>query len=353
MLNKGQYMIKTKSDKKLKIGIIGATGYSGEVLLSILLRHPNAAVEIITSRTYAGKEISRVYPHLNGLTGLVCTAPDLKKLSKMDVVFLALPHGLSQEPAKALCSAGVVAIDIGADFRFRDAADYKTWYGAKHLFPELCKTAVYGLPELHADKIKTAKIIANPGCYATASILALYPLLNKKLVKKDSVVIDAKSGVSGAGRSLTLGMHYTECNEAISAYKVAEHRHTGEIEQEIGAKVVFVPHLTPMDRGILAVCYADAAGNPGSAKLQAAFTEAYRDAKFVRLLKDVLPSTKYVRGTNFCDIAIRYDARTGKVIVISAIDNLIKGAAGQAVQNMNLRFNFPEETGLNLVGLYP
>ncbi|MFA5875271.1 MAG: N-acetyl-gamma-glutamyl-phosphate reductase [Candidatus Margulisiibacteriota bacterium] len=343
--------------KKIKIGIIGATGYSGEALLSILLRHPNAAVEIITSKTYAGQKISQVYPHLTGITDLVCTEPDMHKLSKMDVVFLALPHGLSVEPVKALVKAGVVAIDIGADFRFRDAADYKTWYGAKHLAPELCKSAVYGLPEIHAAQIKTAKVIANPGCYATASILALYPLLKKKLVKKDSIVIDAKSGVSGAGRGLTLGTHYTECNEAIAAYKVAEHRHTGEIEQEIESKVTFVPHLTPMDRGILAVCYADAAAalkKPGFlSSLELAYKEVYRGAKFIRLFKDTLPSTKYVRGTNFCDIAVKYDRRTGKVIVISAIDNLIKGAAGQAVQNMNLRFNLPESTGLDLVNVYP
>lgn len=335
---------------KIKVGILGATGYSGETLLSILLKHPNVSLEVITSRSYAGKKISEIYPHLTNLCDLVCQKPDVSALPKLDAVFVALPHGLSQEIVPGLVKKGVVVIDIGADFRFRKPEDYSRWYASEHTAKDLCKSAVYGIPEIHAAAIKKAKVIANPGCYATAAILGLYPLVKEGLIDKSSVIVDAKSGVSGAGRALALNTHYTECNEGILAYKVAVHRHTGEIEQETGAKVTFVPHLTPMTRGILATIYADA---KNGAKALTAFEKAYKSAPFVRVFKDHLPSTKYVYGTNYCDVAVTGDERNEKIVVISAIDNLVKGAAGQAVQNMNIRFGFSEKAGLDVIGVYP
>ncbi|MBU0687455.1 MAG: N-acetyl-gamma-glutamyl-phosphate reductase [Candidatus Margulisbacteria bacterium] len=335
---------------KIKAGIIGATGYSGETLLSLLLKHPSVSVEVITSRTYGGKKISEVYPHLAGICDLVCQKPNMAKLPKLDVAFVALPHGLSQAIIPDLLKKGIVVIDIGADFRFRNADDYTTWYGVKHKSSSLCETAVYGIPEIHAKDIKKASLIANPGCYATAAILGLYPLIKENLITDGSIVVDAKSGVSGAGRALSLNTHYCECSESISAYKIAVHRHTGEIEQELGTKITFVPHLTPMNRGILATIYASVSAQHG---FFAAFERVYKKAPFVRLYKKGLPSTKNVAGTNYCDIAVTYDKRTEKVIIISALDNLIKGAAGQAVQNMNIRFGFPAKAGLDLIGVYP
>jgi N-acetyl-gamma-glutamyl-phosphate reductase len=317
---------------KKKIGIIGATGYTGIGVLNLLLEHPQVEVVWITSRSQASKKISSVYPHLIGKTELVCKEADIEKMPKnLDLVFLCLEHGQSASIVPTLKKKGVKIVDMSADFRFKE---------------------VYGVPELKRKEIKKAKIVANPGCYATASILAITPLA-KAVV--GPIIVDAKSGVSGTGRTPTVKNNYSECAEAFSPYKVAEHRHQPEIEMLTGAKVVFVPHLTPMVRGILVTAYLNLKDKKwhDQAKLTALYENYYKGEKFVRVLKTDLPSTKNVSGTNFCDIAVRVDANSNYVIVMSAIDNLMKGAAGQAVQNMNLVLGLPEGAGLSRIALYP
>lgn len=337
----------------IKAGIIGGTGYTGEILAGLLLRHPEVSLAWITSQSHKNEKIAEVYPHLNELTDLVCKEPHIEKLAKSaDVVFIALPNGMAMNLAPKILKAGAKVIDLSADFRFKDASVFKQWYKMEHSSAKLLKDAVYGLPEI--NKIKGSDLVANPGCYATASILGLYPLVMEGIVETDSLVVDAKSGVSGAGKSLTDDTHFPNCNEGMSAYKVASHRHTPEIEQALGEgiNITFTPHLIPMNRGILATIYAKSKGTMDEAKLLKIFKEIYKGKYFIRVTEN-LPSTKNVYGSNYCDITARYDKRTGNIIVISAIDNLMKGASSQAVQNMNLMFGVAEKSGIDLVPIYP
>lgn len=337
----------------IKAGVVGSTGYMGIVLSGILLRHPGAELSWVTSESFKGKKLSDVYPHLNGITDLVCKGEDIQTLAKnVDVVFMALPNGMAMDIAPKVLKAGAAVIDLSADLRLKDAKIFQQWYKMEHKSPDLLKEAVYGIPELTGSKGK--KIVANPGCYATASILGLKPLIENAIVDTGSIIIDAKSGVSGAGKTLSDETHFPNCNEGISAYKVASHRHTPEIEQALGGiKLTFTPHLVPMTRGILAAIYAKSKKDTDEGKLLKLFQDYYKGKKFIRVLEDKLPSTKYVSGTNYCDIAVKYDKRTGNIIILSVIDNLMKGGSGQAVQNMNQMFGLSEDAGLDTVPIYP
>ena len=344
----------------IKVGIIGAGGYAGVNLLSILLRHKEVEVAwLMSEEAHKGKKIAELYPHLTGLCELTCqTFDDLDKvLGKADLIFLALPHGLSLKYVPKMLAAGKKVIDLGADYRFTDEAVFKKWYQLEHPDKKALAEAVFGLPELYKEQIKKARLIGNPGCYPTASILGLAPLVKNKLIDTNSIVVDAKSGVSGAGRGISLKAHFCERNEGIIAYAVNNHRHTGEIEYQLSKvaglelKVTFVPHLTPMNRGILATCYAKIQ-NPKS-KIQTMYRDYYKGQPFVRIYESGEPCTKNVSGTNFCDIGIAVNEATGTVIVMSCIDNLIKGAAGQAVQNMNILLGYPEDEGLKQIAIYP
>ncbi|MDK2887769.1 MAG: N-acetyl-gamma-glutamyl-phosphate reductase [Thermoanaerobacter sp.] len=345
----------------VKASVIGATGYAGAELVRLLNAHPQVELVGLTTQSYAGKAFWEVYPHLYGYVDLVCEEQDLPALvERSDVIFTALPHGHAMAVAREVVGRGKALVDLGADFRLHDPAVYQEWYKVEHTAAELLPQAVYGLPEIHREKIRSARLVANPGCYPTSVILALAPLLKEGLIDTGSIIIDSKSGVSGAGRGLSLNTHYCEVNESIKAYGVAAHRHTPEIEQELsalaGKKVLvsFTPHLTPMIRGILSTIYARLAGQKSTEEILALYREFYRQEKFVRVLPaGMLPATKMVAGSNHCDIGLVVDRRTGRVVIISAIDNLIKGAAGQAVQNMNIMFGLAEDTGLYGPGVYP
>jgi N-acetyl-gamma-glutamyl-phosphate reductase len=349
-----------KNDK-LKIAIVGSSGYTGGELYRILLHHPGAVVTVVTSEKSAGKPITDIFPHLLGLTDLVCEPLDPASIAKKaDLAFLALPHVTAQEAAFQLHKRGVKVIDLSADYRLADPALYETWYEHCHQYPDLLKSAVYGLPELHRGRIRKASLIANPGCYPTGAILGLAPVVVNKMIDVGTIVVDSKSGVSGAGRSPALACHYPEANEGFMAYKVGTHRHTPEIEQELsllaGAQVTlsFTPHLVPMNRGILSTIYAELAGPPDTGKLRAVFQDFYRDEPFVRVLPlGQFPNVRNVRGSNFCDIGVHADVRTGRAVIVTAIDNLVKGASGQAVQNMNLMMGYEETAALKFAGLFP
>ena len=344
----------------IKVGIVGATGYTGIELVRILAGHSEVNITTATSRSYKGQRLDRIFPSLLGIADLVCTDLQLEKLAdECDVVFIALPHGHAAEVAEAVLQRGKKAIDLGADFRLNNSQIYRQWYEGEPPADNLLAGAIYGLPEINREKIAGASLVANPGCYPTSAILALAPLIRNNLVELDSIIIDAKSGVSGAGRSLSLGAHYAEVNESFRAYKVASHRHTPEIEQELSKLtsqeiiVSFTPHLVPMTRGILATSYAKAKGAITEEELTRIYVEQYAQEQFVQVLEDQLPQTNWVAGTNNCHIKLTYDKRTRRIVVVSAIDNLIKGAAGQAVQNMNLMFGLDEQAGLTAIGLYP
>lgn len=344
----------------MKVSIIGATGYAGEELLRLLHHHPQVEIVHITSESYTGKNISEVYPHLNGIYDQELESmKDIDAIADdSDFIFSALPAGLSMRIGLAIEDKKTRLIDLGADYRFFDPKVYEEWYGLPHLHKNAAR--VYGLAEIYRDEIRTAKIIANAGCYTTASILALAPLVKHHLVESDSIIIDAKSGVSGAGRSLTLGNHFAEMFENFKAYKVATHRHTPEIEQALsdlsGERITlnFSPHLVPMSRGIFATCYANLKPDITKETVNAAFAKMYGNEKFIRVLgRGGYPEVKNVRGSNYCDIAWHRDQRTNRIIVLSVIDNLVKGAAGQAVQNFNIACGFDEDTGLDIIPLYP
>ncbi|NQU16463.1 MAG: N-acetyl-gamma-glutamyl-phosphate reductase [Candidatus Saganbacteria bacterium] len=343
----------------IKVGIVGAGGYAGVNLLGILLRHPKVEVKWLMSEpAHKGKSISGLFPHLKNNCELVCeTLDDLdKNLSSIDIVFLALPHGIALNYVPRILKAGKKVVDLGADYRFNDEAVFKKWYQIDHPDKKVLAKAVFGSPELYKNKIKKASLIGNPGCYPTASILGLAPLVKNGLIDLDSICIDAKSGVSGAGRGANLKVHYCERNEGVMPYAVTSHRHMGEVEYQLGRvagkemAVTFVPHLIPMTRGILTTIYAKLKGK--SEKLKALYKLFYKDAPFVRIL-DIEPCTKYVVNSNYCDISVAYNECTNTVIVMSAIDNLIKGAAGQAVQNMNLICGYDETEGLTGLAVYP
>ncbi len=344
----------------LKVSIIGATGYAGAELLSILYRHPQVEITHITSESHTGKKFSEIYPHLNGIYNQTLESlNDIEKIGgDSDFIFIALPHGHAMDVGKKLESLPVRIIDLGADYRFSDTSIYESWYNVPHTHKNAPR--VYGLAEIYREEIRNAKIIGNAGCFTTASILALAPLVRHHLIDVNTIIIDAKSGVSGAGRSPKLGNHFPELYDNFKAYNVAHHRHTPEIEQALedigGEKIIlnFTPHLVPMSRGILATCYANIKENCTAGTIDAAFQKMYGNEKFIRVLgRDAYPETKFVRGSNYCDIAWHIDERTGRVIVLSAIDNLVKGAAGQAVQNFNIAAGLEEDIALDFVPIYP
>jgi N-acetyl-gamma-glutamyl-phosphate reductase len=346
---------------KIKAAIIGVTGYVGQELFRILNSNPNVEVTHITSVSYQGKELSEIYENFNKTTTLICTEANIDKIADaVDVMFIALPHGIASKEITQSVLDKCKVIDLGADFRLKDKAVYEEWYATKHEGESLLDKAVYGLCELNREKIKGAFLIANPGCYTTCSILSLTPLLKEGLIDPDSIIIDAKSGVTGAGRSINLGTAYCETNESIKAYKIGAHRHTPEIEQELSfaankkITLSFTPHLTPMNRGILTTSYAKLKGNVDYKTIKVVYEKYYKDEYFIRLTKEeIFPETKWVKGSNFVDIGFKIDKRTNNIIVIGAIDNLIKGAAGQAVQNMNIMFNFDEKTAIDNAGIFP
>ncbi len=345
----------------IKAAVIGATGYAGVDLVRILSGHPNASILSVSSQSYKGQLLSDVYPHLGVHGDMTLDEGTVESVIGADVIFLALPHGLAVSLVPALLQTGAVVIDLGADFRIRDASSYSQWYYAEHTAASLLKKAVYGLTELHRDAVEGADLIANPGCYPTASTLALAPLLKEGLAADEPIIIDAKSGVSGAGRSPSLKVHFCEVNDNLRIYSPAgTHRHTPEIEQELSVlagrevTVSFNPHLVPMNRGILCTCYVRPSVPVTQDALVNLYRDFYRGEPFVRILGDGrMPETRFVTGSNGCCIGVAVDNRAGRIVVVSAIDNLIKGAAGQAVQNMNVRFGLDEKDGLNSPGLYP
>ncbi len=337
----------------IRVAIAGASGYTGFELIRILCMHPEATLTTITSRAQSGKRLSEFYPALKGHCDLVFQDPSPEVLTEnADVVITALPHQAAMELVPSLLDRGVKVVDLSADFRFRDASVYKAWY-QEHMAPDLLSEAVYGLPELHRARIVRARLVGNPGCYPTSIILALAPLVRESLIDPDSIVADSKSGVSGAGRGLSLTTHFCEVNDGFKAYKVGEHRHTPEIEQELSqlagreVRINFTPHLVPMTRGILSTVYGRLSSDATDEKVAEAFHDFYDKERFVRLCpQGTFPTTLQVRGTNYCDLAWKVDRRTGRIIVVSVIDNLTRGASGQAVCNMNLMMGLPEECGL-------
>lgn len=344
----------------MKVSVLGATGYAGAELLRILYNHPQAEVVHITSESHTGEKIASLYPHLNGLYDMELESmKDIERIGKdSDFVFIGLPHGHAMAVGKALENLPVRIIDLGADYRFDDTDVYEAWYHVPHTHKDAPR--VYGLAELYRDQIKTAKIIGNAGCFTTASILALAPLAKYHLIDVNSIIVDAKSGVSGAGRKPKQGNHFPELYDNFTAYNACKHRHTPEIEQAVtdlsGEKTLinFTPHLVPMSRGILSTCYANLKEGVTAENVDEAFQKLYGKEFFIRLLgRGAYPATKNVRGSNFCDLGWHIDPRTHRVIVLSAIDNLVKGAAGQAVQNFNIACGFDEKTGLNFVPIYP
>lgn len=339
----------------IKAGIIGATGYAGAELVRILSGHPECEIAAISSVSFEGKAISEVYPAYYGLNDMVCEDAD-SVVEKSDVVFAALPHGLSQELAQRCFDLGKIFIDLGADFRLENEDDYKQWYGGSYVNKELHQNSVYALPELFRKNIAGKKTIANPGCYTTGVPLALAPAIAGGFVELEGIIADCKSGVTGSGRGLTQGTHYPDLNEGFHAYKVAAHRHTPEIEQTLShlagqkVKLTFVPHLLPINRGILSTCYARLKPGVTKEQLRKAYEEFYKEEYFVRLLPEGMTADIHnIKYSNFCDVSIYTDERTSTFIAISAIDNMVKGAAGQAVQNMNIVFGLDEKCGLEFI----
>ena len=343
----------------IKVGIIGATGYAGSELVRLITQHPKAELVTMTSQSYAGQEYKEVYSNYSHLD-YVCEEEHIEEMAeKCDVIFLALPHGVASKKINADILSKTKIIDLGADFRIQDVDVYEKWY-TTHYSKDILPEAVYGLCEINRDKIKGRRIVANPGCYTSCSILSLYPLVKEGMIDLSSIIIDAKSGATGAGRGLSLGNHYCELNESVKAYKVASHRHTPEIEEQLsiaaGQDIVlnFTPHLIPMDRGILATCYATLNKKYTYDDIRKAYEKHYGNEHFIRLTKEgVFPETKWVKGSNFVDIGFTVDERTNRVIVIGALDNLFKGAAGQAVQNMNIIMGIEETTGIDYVPIFP
>jgi N-acetyl-gamma-glutamyl-phosphate reductase len=343
-----------------KVAIIGGSGYTGLELMRLLARHPGVELTAVTSREFEGKLVSAVFPALAGICPLSFSWPDPAKLAAAaELFFVALPHQTAMAVIPTLLEAGAKVVDLSADFRFRDQAVYEHWY-EKHTAPELLAEAVYGLPELYREAIKSTRLVGNPGCYPTSVILGLAPLLSEGLIEPQSIIADCKSGASGAGRGVSLGTLYCEVNDGFRAYKVAEHRHTPEMEQELGLlageplTITFTPHLVPMSRGILATLYATPKRVLKEDELQRVYELFYQHEPFVRVCPlGAWPNTAAVRGSNYCDLAVRMDRRARRLIVVSAIDNLTRGASGQAVCNMNLMLGFPEAQGLDTVPFLP
>ncbi|MDR0405505.1 MAG: N-acetyl-gamma-glutamyl-phosphate reductase [Clostridiales bacterium] len=344
----------------IKVSVLGATGYAGIELVRLLTGHPAVAVTRLVSKSYAGQPLARVYPGFKNVLDITLEPLDVESAAAdSDVIFTALPHGASKEIIPLLLGKNARVIDFSGDYRYNSAEVYEKWYGQPHSSPELLKQSVYGLCELHREEIARARLVGNPGCYTTCSILALAPLLAKKMIRADGVIIDAKSGVTGAGRTAALDYSFCECTENTRAYKIAAHRHTSEIEQELsllaGEEIVlsFTPHLIPLKRGILATCYADLTAPRTAGEVLAVFKEYYKDEYFIRVYDEGdLPETNHVAGSNFVDIGLAVDARLNRVIVVACLDNIIKGAAGQAVQSMNIMFGLPETTGIGNAAFY-
>ncbi|WP_022774067.1 N-acetyl-gamma-glutamyl-phosphate reductase [Butyrivibrio sp. AE2015] len=349
----------------IKVGIIGATGYAGAEIVRLLQGHPEAEVVWYGSRSYIDEKYSSIYGNLFKLVDAKCMDDNMDKLSdEVDVIFTATPQGLCASLINETILNKVKVIDLSADFRLKDVSIYEKWYKIEHKAPEYINEAVYGLCEINRDKIKNARIIANPGCYTTCSILTAYPLIKEELIDPDSLIIDALSGVSGAGRGAKVANLYCEVNESCKPYGVATHRHTPEIEEQLGYAagkelvLNFTPHLVPMNRGILATEYASLIKKdgklPSAMDIRAAYEKYYKNEYFIRLLEDgVYPETRWVECSNFVDIGFKIDERTGRIIMMGAIDNLVKGAAGQAVQNMNIAFGLKESMGLEIVPCFP
>ena len=345
----------------IKVGIIGATGYAGGELVRILMGHKDAEIKWYGSRSYVDQKYADVYRNMFQIVDAKCMDDNMEELAdQVDVIFTATPQGLCASLVNEEILSKTKIIDLSADFRLKDVNVYEEWYKIEHKAPQYIDEAVYGLCEINRDLVKSAKIVANPGCYTTCSILTAYPLAKEGLIDMSTLIIDAKSGTSGAGRGAKLPNLYCEVNENIKAYGVATHRHTPEIEEQLGyasgEKVVlnFTPHLVPMNRGILATEYATLKKKVTYEEVKAVYDQYYAKEKFVRVLdRDVCPETKWVEGSNYVDIGFKIDPRTNRIIMLGANDNLVKGAAGQAVQNMNLLFGLPEDEGLELVPMFP
>jgi N-acetyl-gamma-glutamyl-phosphate reductase len=345
----------------LKTAICGASGYTGIELLRILYGHPEVKITAVTSEKSAGKKVSDVFPHLHPYGDLIYEPLNKEKLlKKADLFFLALPHGASQEAVHFFYRNNKKIIDLSADYRLYDPEVYREWYGTSHEFVSTLKKAVYGLPEIHRKKIKKARLVSNPGCYPTSALLGLLPAVQTGLIDLSTIVIDSKSGTSGAGRKAYISVSYCEVNEGFKAYSIGTHRHTPEIEQELsllaGEKVTvnFTPHLLPVDRGILTTIYAGLLKKTDTSSVLNLYEKKYSGEPFIRVLDEgVFPNIKNVRGTNFCEIGIKVNPRTNTLIIVSVIDNLVKGASGQAIQNMNLVAGFEETEGLMTSALFP
>ena len=343
----------------VRIAVFGASGYSGAELLRLVAGHPGAELAVATAGDRAGQRLGDVYPHLTPYADVVLAPRDADVANRADLAFLALPHGESSTLAPKLLDAGLRVIDLAGDFRL-PAEAYPTWYGFEHASPEWLGKAVYGLPELFAKEIAGADLVANPGCYPTATVLALAPLVRAGLIEPTGLVVDAKSGVSGAGARPTATVHYAHTEGSVRPYRVGSHQHTPEIELVLdrasgaATSVTFVPHLVPAVRGVLVTCYARISGDHDREELHAALTGAYTGAPFARVLAaGEMPDSKRVTGANVCEIGVDVDTRTGTAVVAAVVDNLVKGAAGQAIQNMNLMCGFDETTALATIGLYP
>jgi N-acetyl-gamma-glutamyl-phosphate reductase len=368
-MNTQQLEIKQSNKTgKITTAVIGASGYTGQELVRILAQHPDVQLQAVTSQSYGGIDLADVFPHLRGHLQINCAETDIAQIAdECDAVFVALPHGIASNLITAAITKKTKVIDLGADFRLKNIATYEKWYHAQHGNAELLGEAVYGLAEWNEAAIRKTNLVANPGCYATAAALALLPLVKSGLIEPSSIVVDGKSGVSGAGRAASQAVHYNECNETIKAYGVTTHRHTPEIEEQLAkhfsgnadnVKITFTPHLVPMNRGILITAYSSLTRQCSLDDLYSVFNECYAEKPFVRVYtpKKVakgLPETRWVKGSNYCDIGYAIDERTERVIVVAALDNLVKGAAGQAVQNMNIMYGLDQRRGLTHVPLFP
>lgn len=355
-------LYERNDETMIKVGIIGATGYAGNELVRLLLGHSEAQIEWFGSRSYIDQKYADIYRNVFQLVDAKCMDDNMEELAdRVDVIFTATPQGLCASLVNDKILSKVKIVDLSADFRLKNVDVYEQWYKIEHKSPQYIDEAVYGLCEINRNKItKDTRIVANPGCYTTCSILTIYPLVKEGIIDPDSIIIDAKSGTSGAGRGAKVANLFCEVNESMKAYGVGTHRHTPEIEEQLGyaagkdIKLIFTPHLVPMNRGILVTSYADLKKDVTYEEVKAAYDKYYKDEYFVRVLdKDVCPETRWVEGSNYVDVNFKIEPRTNRIIMMGALDNLVKGAAGQAVQNMNLLFGLPENTGLKQVPIFP
>lgn len=355
-------LYERNDETMIKVGIIGATGYAGNELVRLLLVHSEAQIEWFGSRSYIDQKYADIYRNVFQLVDAKCMDDNMEELAdRVDVIFTATPQGLCASLVNDKILSKVKIVDLSADFRLKNVDVYEQWYKIEHKSPQYIDEAVYGLCEINRNKItKDTRIVANPGCYTTCSILTIYPLVKEGIIDPDSIIIDAKSGTSGAGRGAKVANLFCEVNESMKAYGVGTHRHTPEIEEQLGyaagkdIKLIFTPHLVPMNRGILVTSYADLKKDVTYEDVKAAYDKYYKDEYFVRVLdKDVCPETRWVEGSNYVDVNFKIEPRTNRIIMMGALDNLVKGAAGQAVQNMNLLFGLPENTGLKQVPMFP